>query len=146
MGGAGALTEGPRDYLDVRLDEAELGAVSNLGLAHIGDGVYDLLMRTWLVTEGRHTNRSLHAATVERVKASAQARAMETLLPLLTEAERAVYRRGRNTHVNTVPRSAGPGDYHSATGLECLFGWLYLRGERGRINELFDWIVSAERP
>ena len=130
------------DYLNVCLTEREIGAVSNLGLAHIGDSVYELLVRSWLVTAGTQTNKRLHAATVEYVSAAAQARAMETLLPHLTEAEQAVYRRGRNTHVHSIPKNADVGAYHAATGLECLFGWLYLNGARQRINELFALIIA----
>ena len=122
------------DYLNVRLPEQELNAVSSLGLAHVGDCVYELLVRSWLVTRGTQTNRRLHQATVEYVSAKAQAAAMETLLPRLTEREAAVYRRGRNTRVNSVPKHAEVGAYHAATGLECLFGWLYLNGEHQSIN------------
>ena len=130
------------DYFDLTLTEAELGALSSLALAHVGDCVYELLVRTHLVSGGAQTNRRLHAATVEYVSASAQARAMERLLPLLDPEELAVYRRGRNSHVHSVPRNADLGDYHAATGLECLFGWLYLRGRRGRLNELFSNIIE----
>ncbi|MCD7853646.1 MAG: hypothetical protein LUG15_06675 [Oscillospiraceae bacterium] len=91
------------DYLDVTLSEQALNAVSNLGLAHIGDCVYELLVRTYLLCGGERTNRRLHAATVAYVSASAQAAAMEKLLPHLTEAESAVYCRGRNAHVHSVP-------------------------------------------
>ena len=130
------------DYFNIRLDEQRLNAVSNLGLAHIGDCVYELLVRSYLVTGGTRTNRRLHAETVAYVRAPAQAKAVELLLPHLTEAELAVYRRGRNSHVNSVPKNAEIGAYHAATGLECLFGWLYLRGERERINELFDLVIG----
>ena len=74
--------------------------------------------------------------------ASAQAEAVEKLLPLLTEEERAVYLRGRNTRVHSVPKNAELGQYHAATGLECLFGWLYLSGRHQRINELFSHITE----
>ena len=130
------------DFFNIRLSEQELNEVSNLGLAHIGDCVYELLARSWVVTHGSHTNKRLHAATVELVSAAAQAQAVQTLLPHLTERETAVYRRGRNTRVNSVPKHAEPGVYHAATGLECLFGWLYLNGERARLNELFELIVG----
>ena len=130
------------DYLNIRMTPQEIGAVSNLGLAHIGDCVYELLVRSYIVAHGGVTNQKMHARTVDLVKAPAQAAAMEKLLPLLTEEERAVYLRGRNTHVHSVPKNAEPGAYHAATGLECLFGWLYLRGEHGRINALFDVIVE----
>ena len=130
-----------RDYLNVRLDPREVEAISNLGLAHIGDCVYELMVRSLLVCGGTLTNRKLHAATVEYVSAHAQARAVETLSPHLTEEERAVYKRGRNTRVNSVPKRAQAGDYHAATGLECLFGWLYLNGRHDRLNELFSHII-----
>ena len=132
-----------RDYLNVRLEPREAEAVSNLGLAHIGDCVYELMVRSRLVCGGTLTNRSLHAATVEYVSARAQAKAAGALLSHLTEEERAVYKRGRNTRVNSVPKRAQIGDYHAATGLECLFGWLYLLGRHERLNELFSYIVEA---
>ena len=130
-----------RDYLNVRLEPQEVEAISNLGLAHIGDCVYELMVRSRLVCGGTLTNRSLHAATVEYVSARAQARAAEMLSPHLTEEERTVYRRGRNARVNSVPKRAEVGDYHAATGLECLFGWLDLNGRHDRLNELFSYII-----
>ena len=81
---------------------------------------------------------------MELVRAQAQARRGERILPLLTEEELAVYRRGRNAHVNTVPHSASRSDYLKATALECLFGWLYLRGERERINRLFAIMMEED--
>ena len=132
------------DYLNIQLTPLEIGAVSNLGLAHIGDCVYELLVRSYIVCHGKHTNHGLHNATVEYVKAPAQARAMERLLPLLDEEELSIYKRGRNTRVNSVPKNADLGDYHAATGLECLFGWLYLNAKHQRINELFSAIMEHE--
>ena len=132
------------DYLNICMTQQEIGAVSNLGLAHIGDCVYELLVRSYIICHGKHTNRNLHFATVRYVSAPAQARAMEKLLPLLDEQEQAVYKRGRNTRVNSVPKNADIGDYHAATGLECLFGWLYLNARHGRINELFAAIMENE--
>jgi ribonuclease-3 family protein len=132
------------DYFDFRLSPEELGAVSNLGLAHIGDAVYDLLVRSWCLGSGKLTNERLHSETVRRVSAAAQSRAAERIGSLLTEEELAVFRRGRNTRVNSVPKHAEIGDYHAATGLECLFGWLYLRADRARINELFSVIMEGE--
>jgi len=130
------------DYFDIQLSEDALREVSALGLAYVGDCVYELLVRSHLLLRGRQTNRSLHAAAVELSRAPAQAAAAARLLPRLTEEELAVFRRGRNSHVNSVPRHAELGDYHAATGLECLFGWLYLSGRRERVNELFQWIVE----
>ena len=125
------------DYFDLRLTEDELRAISSVGLAHCGDAVYELLVRSWLCARGKATGKSLHRAAVELVRAGAQAARADRVLPLLTEEEQAVFKRGRNAHVHTVPASASRADYLKATALECLLGWLYLRGERGRINELF---------
>lgn len=125
------------DYFDLRLTEDELRAISSVGLAHCGDAVYELLVRSWLCAHGRATGKSLHRAAVELVRAGAQAARADRVLPLLTEEEQAVFKRGRNAHVHTVPASASRADYLKATALECLLGWLYLRGERGRINQLF---------
>ena len=130
------------DYFNTQLNDSELREVSNLALAHVGDCVYELLVRTHLLLTGSGTNREIHRATMDYVTAPRQAEAMEALLPLLTEAELNVYRRGRNSHVNSVPRHADVGQYHAATGLECLFGWLYLTGRRDRINELFHTVVQ----
>ena len=130
------------DFLDVALSERELNEVSTLALAHIGDCVYELLVRTYLLRRGEHTNRRVHEATLAYVSAPAQARAAEKILPRLTEEERAVWKRGRNSYVNSVPKNASVADYHAATGLEALFGWLYLRGERGRAGELFHLIIA----
>ena len=132
------------DYLNIKMTQEEIKAVSNLGLAHIGDCVYELLVRSYIVAHGGVTNQRMHRATVDLVCAAAQARAAEALTPLMTEAELAVYRRGRNTHVNSMPKNAEPGAYHAATGLECLFGWLYLGGGHARINELFAAILENE--
>ena len=124
------------------MSEDALREVSSLGLAYVGDCVYELLVRSHLLLGGRHTNRSLHAAAVELSRAGAQARAAARLLPHLSEEEMAVYRRGRNSHVHSVPKSADVEQYHAATGLECLMGWLYLRGRRARVSELFQIIVE----
>ena len=111
-------------------------------LAHIGDGVYELLTRTYLAESGVTAVNKLHRATVSHVCAPAQARAAEAIQPILTGEELEVYRRGRNTRVNSVPKAADLAQYHAATGLEALFGWLWLRGERARAEELFA-AVSA---
>lgn len=131
------------DYLNICMTPQEIGAVSNLGLAHIGDCVYELLVRSYIVAHGGVTNQGMHRTTVELVCAAAQARAAEKLAPLLDEEETAVYRRGRNSRVHSMPKNAEPGDYHAATGLECLFGWLYLSGRHERINILFAAILET---
>ena len=121
----------------------ELSGMSTLALAHVGDAVYELLVRSRLAESGKGKAADLHRATVSVVKAPAQARAAAALLPLLTEDERAVYRRGRNSHVNSVPHAASKAEYHAATGLEAVFGWLYLSGERVRVRELFEAAAAA---
>jgi ribonuclease-3 family protein len=99
------------------LPERELHAMSVLALAHVGDAVYELLVRTELCRRGRLTAGALHRETVLYVSATAQARAAERLLPRLTEEERDIYRRGRNPKVASVPRSADAGEYLAATAL-----------------------------
>ena len=115
------------------MSAAEVGALSTLALAHVGDGVYELMMRTALAASGVTAAHDLHRETVSRVNAPAQARA----------AELAVYKRGRNAHVNTVPQHAQVGDYHAATGLEALFGWLWLQGKTDRLKALFALITEV---
>ena len=125
-------------------DGTELGSVSCLGLAHVGDAVYELLVRTRLCLGGTLTAESLHRRTVALVRAEAQSRAAGVIAPLLTDAEAAVFRRGRNAHSHAAPHGAKSGDYHAATGLEALFGWLYLTGREARARELFDRIMETE--
>ena len=131
------------DYFNVHMEKQALAGISALGLAHMGDGVCELLVRSWLCLHGKATSAGLHRATVARVAAPAQARQMERMLPLLTEEELAIYRRGRNAHVHAVPKHATAGEYAKATGLECLFGALFLTGQTARINELFESTMEA---
>lgn len=129
------------DFLAPEITEAALKQMGSLALAHVGDAVYELLVRTRLSLGGGRV-RGLHAAAVAFVKAAAQAQAAQKIQPLLTDEEAAVFRRARNAKVNTVPKNASIEDYHEATGLEALFGYLYLKGERARINELFAIITE----
>ena len=124
------------------VSEKELGAMSALALAHVGDAVYDLLVRTMLCRSGKLTAGQLHRETVRYVSAPAQAEAAKRILPRLTEAESAVFRRARNAHGHAAPKGASPGEYHAASALEALFGWLYLREEKERILELFMIIME----
>lgn len=126
------------------MTEQEANKISMLGLAHVGDGVYELLVRGMLCQTGHSAVMDLHRSTVALVKAQAQAEAAGRLLPILSEAEHAVYKRGRNAKVNSVPRHADIRQYHAATGLEALFGWLYLQGRLERINQLFDLIMEGD--
>ena len=117
------------------MDKRAAGALPALTLAHVGDAVYELYVRAALA--GPCGAADLHRATVERVCAPAQAAAMERLLPALTEEETGVYRRGRNANLRHIPHGATAVEYARATGLEALFGWLYLTGQEARADALF---------
>lgn len=109
---------------------------SPLTLAYIGDGVYELVIRTILVKKGNCAVNHLHKQASNLVKASAQSAMMETLEPLLTEEEKSVYKRGRNAHSHTMAKHASMADYRRATGFEALMGYLYLKEDFARIFEL----------
>ena len=130
------------NYFQMDMDSRSIAAISNLGLAHIGDGVFELLCRAYLCAKGGKNVGNLHRDTVALVKAPSQARFVEKLLPVLTEEEQAYYRRGKNSHVHAVPKGATPAEYAKATGLEALFGALYLSGQTQRLNELFHIIMD----
>ena len=128
-------------YRDIR----QVNTISSLGLAHIGDGVYELMCRAYLCDEGDQTVLKLHKDTVALVKAPTQAKFADKLMPHLTEEEQGYYRRGKNTHTHGAPKSATPQEYAKATGLETLFGALYLLGRRERLNELFQIMMSEDQ-
>ena len=130
------------NYFHLQMDKNHINQISTLGLAHIGDGVFELMVRSWLVLHGKATNKGLHKATVRYVAAPEQAERAQRILHLLTEDESDVFRRGRNTSPNSVPKAASREQYQTATALEALFGWLYLRGENDRLNELFDAMMG----
>ena len=125
------------NYFQMNFTPAQVNAISNLGLAHVGDGVYELLCRTYLCAKGDQTVLKLHRDTVALVKAPTQAKFADKLKEHLTEEEYAYFRRGKNAHTHAAPKSASPQEYAKATGLEALFGALYLLGRRERLNELF---------
>ena len=130
------------NYFQMHMEKRQIDAISNLGLAHIGDGVFELLCRSWLCGHGRLNVTKMHKDTISLVKATAQAKFADAMLPMLTEEELALYRRGKNSHVHAVPKSATPAEYAKATGLEALFGALYLAGKTERINELFKNVME----
>ncbi len=132
------------DYFHLDASPGQIQAISTLGLAHLGDGVFELMVRSWLCLHGKATSKGLHRAAVRYVAAPAQARAAERLLPLLGEEEGDVFRRGRNTSPHSVPQNASRADYQAATGLEALFGWLWLQGRTERLNELFAVVMEEE--
>ena len=131
------------DYFHLHVDREQLLAMSSLGLAHLGDSVFEVMVRAWIALHGKAKPKDLHRATVAYVSAPAQAAAMEKLLPQLSEEEADVFRRGRNTAPHSVPKAATRAQYQAATGLEALFGWLYLQGRTQRLNELFEIIMSC---
>ena len=109
----------------------------------MGDAVFEVLARAWLCAHGKATGKGLHRAAVALVCAESQAERAERILPVLSEEERAVFRRGRNAQVHSVPAHASRAQYGEATALEALFGWLYLRGETERVNELFCMMMEG---
>ena len=125
------------DYFHLNINHDALLSLSTLGLAHLGDGVYEVMVRSWLVLHGKAKAKDLHRATVKYVAAPAQAERFEKIQPLLTDEETDVFRRGRNTAPHSIPKAASRAQYQTATGLEALFGWLYLQGRTERLNELF---------
>ena len=130
------------NYFQLNFDEKQVNSVSNLGLAHIGDAVYELLCRSYLCCKGNKTVKNLHKDSVAMVKAPTQAKYADMLLPHLTEQEMDWFRRGKNAHTHAAPKSATPQEYAKATGLETLFGALYLSGQTDRLGELFAIITE----
>ena len=124
------------------MDPQALARMSSLALAHIGDAVFELLVRNQLCRQGKLTNANLHFSTVRLVNAHAQAQAAAALLPVLTEEEHAVYRRARNAKVHSVPKRAELAEYHAATAFEALLGYVFLKGDTIRLKQLFELAVK----
>lgn len=116
--------------------------LSPLTLAFVGDGVYDLLVRETLVRQANRPVGELNKIKVSLVNCESQAEFAKKLMPVLTEKEQAIYKRGRNAAPKCTPKHGSVADYHSATGLEALFGYLHINGETERISELFDIIMK----
>ena len=115
-----------------------LNSYSTASLAYLGDCAIEICVREYLVREaGLSSSAKLNKAALEFVKAAKQAEAMKNIIPLLTEEENAVFHRGRNMGHSNTPKSATVSEYRNATGMEALFGWLHLAGDRERINQLF---------
>lgn len=119
--------------MDINFNE-----LSSDALAYLGDCVIEIRVREYLVTHGVTTSGALNKRSLDFVKASAQAKAMLNILPLLSPEEEAIYKRGRNKQGGNVPKSASMSEYRSATGMEVLFGYLHLKQDYDRINELFS--------
>jgi len=118
--------------------------LSPLALAQIGDTVCDLYARVYLNDQFARTPHELHIAASKFVCAAGQAAAYRRIEPHLTEEELAVFKRGRNAHSGTMPKNASAADYHAATGLEALVGWLFLSGSDARLNELMEYYFHSE--
>lgn len=122
--------------------EVKPNELSPLTLAFIGDTVFDLLVREDLICDANRPANDLHQLAVGRVKATAQAQGIEKLFPVLTEEEIAVFKRGRNAKSGHQPKNVSRADYHAATGLESLFGYLYLMNRTDRVIELYKIIFD----
>ena len=121
--------------------EIALCEMSGAALAYLGDAVFEVLVRNYLVGQGIGDAGKLSALSLEYVKATKQSEGLERILPHLSEEEAAVYRRGRNA-AGAHPKSASVTEYRRATGLEALFGYLYRKGEHARLAELFSFYVE----
>lgn len=133
------------DYFSPCISKDQLLSISSLGLAHLGDSVFEVMVRVWICLSGQTSAKNLHKATVAYVSAPAQAARMERIAPLLTEEEAAVFRRGRNAEPHSIPKAATRAQYQTATGLEALFGWLYLQDRRDRLNYLFSQMMAEDK-
>ena len=124
---------------------AEAKALGGLTLAFFGDSVYEVYVREQIVRLGIMPVDKLHKKAVQYVNAGFQSYAYDIIAEQLTEEETEIFKRGRNATGNNVPRSSNPKDYRRATGMEALFGYLYLTGQNDRIKELFEKIYTSER-
>lgn len=128
--------------LDTTEKHPEAGTLNGLSLAFIGDSVYELLVREYLLRNGSLPIGKLHSLAVKLVRASAQAHFFDIAEPVLDESELSILHRGRNASSSHVPKGACAIEYRKATGVESLFGWLYLEGKQERIRELFDLMLD----
>ena len=131
------------DFFSPGLSKQDINDINILALAHLGDAVYEVMVRTLVCSKSHEQVRNVHLKTVSMANAPFQAKAAERIAPLLTDEELDILRRGRNAKVNTAPKHCDIAEYHAATGLEALFGYLYLLSEKDRLIELFR-IVAGE--
>jgi ribonuclease-3 family protein len=126
------------------LPDTDIKSYSGLTLAYIGDAIYELVIRTFVVEQGNAPVNKLHKQVVKLVQATAQARLYHTIQDMLTEDERAIYKRGRNSKSFTSAKNADIVEYRTATGLEALFGYLYLTNQTARLLELIYPVLIEE--
>ncbi|MBR5543156.1 MAG: ribonuclease III [Oscillospiraceae bacterium] len=131
-----------QDFLHSTLSKEEIFEMSATALAHIGDAAFELMVRSNLCKRGIRKAGELHKSTVMSVSAKAQKEAAEKILSHLTDEENAVFLRGRNAKVNTIPKHSDPATYHTATAFEALWGYLFLLGRYDRLNALFQIIID----
>ncbi|HZJ83727.1 MAG TPA: ribonuclease III domain-containing protein [Clostridia bacterium] len=124
------------------LGENQVRMMNPLILAYIGDTIYDLLVRTYLIMTKDVTVHNLHKQAIDFVSAGAQAHTLDNILDKLTDEEKNIIRRGRNAKSGTVPKNAHIGEYKYATGFEALLGYLYLLGRTDRLIEIGDLILK----
>lgn len=131
------------NLFELNFSDSQVKELSSTGLAHVGDGVYELLCRSYLCCKGDRTVGRLHKDTVCLVRASTQAKIADAIAEHLSEEEQGYYRRGKNAHTHAAPKAATAKEYAKATGLEALFGALFLMGKTQRLNELFSIGLEA---
>lgn len=133
-------------YVEEILNDEQIPDVrelSSLSLAFIGDSVYEMFVRTKILSGGSRPAGELHKTAVGYVKAKAQSNAMHAIVDILSEEEIEIYKRGRNTNIHTVPKNADMNDYRQATGLEALVGYLYITGKNERLIEILELAFAA---
>lgn len=127
---------------DELMPECDYKTLSGLSLAFIGDAVYELLIRKYILSKGEARVKTLHKDCVKLVNADFQADMMDILLPLLSEEELSVFKRGRNAHSGHTPKNKSEAQYHRSTGFEALIGYLYLKKDYDRLSYLFSLILE----
>lgn len=139
------MEKGLNDYIlkQFGMEQVDIRSYSPLALAYIGDGIYDLVIRSMIVGKGNTCANQLHRQTSRLVKAQTQSEMIEVLLPILTEEESAVYKRGRNAKSPTMAKNATMADYRRATGFEALMGYLYLENQMERMMELIKIAITG---
>ncbi len=130
--------------VNTKLSLEGINMMNPLQLAYVGDAVYELFVRTAILTEGSNV-KSLHREATKYVKARAQAQSVHMLDEFLTDREKYFVKKGRNAKINSAPRNADLVDYKYATGFECLFGYLYLSGQEDRLLQLFDMVMKHHK-
>ena len=140
------MEKGINSYIreQFQMEAVDIAMYSPLTLAYIGDAVYDLIIRTLVLSRGNYSVKAFHKMTSSIVKAEAQARLVEAIEPELTEEECRIFHHGRNAKSGTSAKNASIIDYRIATGFEALIGYLYLKEDKTRIDELMKIIIGEE--